>query len=257
MIGLLVVIAILAIFAAMLLPALSKAKERAKAINCISNLKQMGLGMMLYAEDSSGRIPRGNEPSWWQVFGKPVGLTSRSDAPIYLCPSFPNKKQLVCYVVNAWPSGANFEDQGLIKMSVFQQPTDTIYLIDNEDRNGRPIITDLLAPGELYNDIWDRFHLAYYSISNGERILSDQRRMKLSNERNVRFATTRVTHGKQISRRPNKRNCHETIHPESRTATINATFQSPALSSANRGRLDGPGFCRSLQPIRLGRQRAA
>ena len=87
---LLVVVAIISILAALLLPALALAKEKAQKVACLSNLRQVGLAIQCYASDSSGKIPYGpqappftNPSDFYPSTGAPTSLISlQNGAPV-------------------------------------------------------------------------------------------------------------------------------------------------------------------------------
>jgi prepilin-type processing-associated H-X9-DG protein len=74
----LVVIAIIGVLAALLVPALGKAREKARTISCLSNLKQLGAAWVMYADDNSGQVAPANGPRGW-VGGKLNFLPNNPD----------------------------------------------------------------------------------------------------------------------------------------------------------------------------------
>ena len=103
LIELLVVIAIIAILAAMLMPALQQARDRAKGINCQSNLKQIGSLFMFYRENFKGHIMPGSDLwstqqgkllRWADFLTEMIGqkkIEGYSHGAFFRCPSEPMK----------------------------------------------------------------------------------------------------------------------------------------------------------------------
>ncbi len=170
LIELLVVIAIIALLMAILIPVLGKARAQGKDIVCRNNLRQVGIGANLYAEDWDLYIPRGSAGTiaWYVLFmpflaQKPVGNDYRT-VDIYRCLSFPDREQTVCYVVNGW----DFENRNDRTGSEIRTPTrltkctrraETLYLTDNEDGPWRSIIRSANDPGIYRCDVWNPGHL--------------------------------------------------------------------------------------------------
>ena len=166
LIELLVVIAIIAILAAMLLPALAKAKARAKAIQCVSNEKQIALGYLLYADDSNNYLPVAGQntggatvlPTEWYLEISPYlarastnNATINTAGTVVTCPSAnlallyrmastasdPNTNGIGGYGHNypylGYYDGYVIPKYGRKKLTDLTNPTDTIFNSDTTD----------------------------------------------------------------------------------------------------------------------------
>jgi prepilin-type N-terminal cleavage/methylation domain-containing protein/prepilin-type processing-associated H-X9-DG protein len=192
LVELLVVIAIISLLMAILLPVLHRVREQAKSVKCFSNLRQIGFAANLYAEDYNLYVPRGTssetEKAWYQLFmpflAQKAVANDYRNVKIYRCPSYPEKEQTVCFVVNGW----DFKDKRDMIGREIVEPTrltactdraNTIYLADNEYGKWRHIITSADDLGTDRCDVWCAGHLPTsdrQDVTTGRRVARSRHR---------------------------------------------------------------------------------
>lgn len=188
LIELLVVIAIIAILAAILFPVFAQAREKARATSCLSNAKQLGLAVLMYAQDNDETYPMGCDNNWWALNWATTTQPYIKNINILRCPSDSKGRQAdvdwagprISWASNGlikWVNNANrmLGVMGMVQSWVSDntatlakvgRPADTIMLAEKHDEDN----VMWWGPRSMFysNSVWN-WYWGCGSIPEGKR----------------------------------------------------------------------------------------
>jgi len=169
---LLVVIAVIAVLASMLLPALARAKDKAKAITCLTNLRQWGVAAHLFAADNQDLLPKDGKitsdstnDAWYIDLPRALGVATYHEIPwrtnttmslgrsIWICPANTNRgtgNNVFHYAENPNINKTGAAGSGnQVKISSILTPSTVVWMFDT--KNNRPSDSASAVHTNLHN----------------------------------------------------------------------------------------------------------